>query len=310
MGPRLSPKEVSLMDTTMEIPTSVQLKQILYLTDFSQPSEAALPFAIGMARSHGATVHVFHVLTAPLDAYADSLKADRQIAETEMKRVEAKFAGLPHDTALVHSLDLWPPIEQAIHDNHIDLIVAGTHGRTGPGRLVLGSVAEEIFRRSPVPVMTVGPDVQPGRGREGSLDRILFATDFSAHSAAALPYAVALAKENQARLLLLHALPKRRETGDGNGGGAKRHLSAAEAFHELHEMLPGDLGLPHPPDFAVEFGKPAEAILAAAAQRGACVIVLGIHGAGAHPHAATHLEGGIAHKIVAHAPCPVLTVRA
>jgi nucleotide-binding universal stress UspA family protein len=300
------------MDTMTEISTSVQLKQILYLTDFSQPSEAALPFAIGIARSHGSTVHVLHVLTAPLDAYPESLKADREIAGAEMKRVEAELAGVVHDTKLAHALNLWPPVERAIHDDCIDLIVAGTHGRTGPGRLVLGSVAEEIFRRSPVPVMTVGPDVKPGAAREGSLDRILFATDFAPHSAAALPYAVALAKQNHARLLLLHALPKRRESGDGNGNGvgAKRHLSAAEAFHQLHEMLPGDLGLPHPPDFAVEFGKPAEAILAAAGQRGACVIVLGIHGPGAHPHAATHLDGSLAHKVLAHAPCPVLTVRA
>lgn len=309
MERKLADKEVKLMETTMEIPTSVQLKQILYLTDFSQPSEAALPFAMGIARSHGSTVHVLHVLTAPLDAYPDALKADRQIAETEMKRVEPKLAGLPHDTALAHALDLWSPIEQAIRDEHIDLIVLGTHGRTGPGRLVLGSVAEEILRRSPVPVMTVGPDVEPGAIREGSLDRILFATDFGPHSAAALPYAVALAKENHARLLLLHALPKRRETGNGNEAAGKRHRSAAEAFHELHEMLSSDLALPHPPDFAVEFGKPADAILAAADQRGACVIVLGIHGAGAHPHAAAHLEGSVAHKIVAHAPCPVLTVR-
>ena len=298
------------MDTTMEIPTSVQLKQILYLTDFSRPSEAALPFAIGLARSHGSTLHVLHVLTAPLDAYPDSLKADRQIAETEMQLVAAKLAGLPHGTNFAYSVDLWPPIEQAIHDHHIDLIVLGTHGRTGPGRLVLGSLAEEIFRRSPVPVMTVGPEVQPGRVREGSLDRILFATDFAPHSASALPYAIALARENHARLLLLHALPKRRESPDGNGAGAKSHLSAAEAFHELHEMLSSDLDLPHAPDFAVEFGKPADAILTAAGQRAACVIVLGIRGAGPHPHAAAHLDASVAHKIVAHAPCPVLTVRA
>jgi nucleotide-binding universal stress UspA family protein len=298
------------MDTTMEIPTSVQLKQILYLTDFSEPSEAALPFAIGIARSHGATLHVLHVLTNALDAYPESLKADRQIAESEMKRVEPKLAGVIHETKLAYDVDLWPPIEKAVYDHRIDLIILGTHGRTGPGRLVVGSAAEQIFRRSPVPVMTVGPDVKPGSVPDGSLDRILFATDFGPHSAAALPYAVALAKENRARLLLLHALPKRREALDGNSHGSKRHLSVAEAFHELHQMLPAGLALPHPPEFAVEFGKPADAVLAAAGQRGACVIVLGIRGAGAHPQAATHLEGGTAHKLVAHAPCPVLTVRA
>lgn len=295
------------MSVMTAIPRKVQLKQILFLTDFSQPSQAALPYAIGVALSHGSVLHALHVSTASLDPYPESMKADRQIAEAEMARVEEKLKFVAHDVAIRYSLDLWTPVEQAIRKHDIDLIVAGTHGRTGAGRLVLGSVAEEIFRRSPVPVMTVGPHAKPGAAREGALDRILFATDFEPHSASALPYAIALAKENNSRLLLLHALPKRRETG--NGGGAKRHLSAAEAFHELHEMLPGDLDLPHPPDFAVEFGRPADAILAAAGQRGACVIVLGIRSAEDHLGAATHLEGSIAHKVVAHATCPVLTVR-
>ncbi len=296
------------MNIMAAIPSSVQLKQILYLTDFSRPSEAALPFALGIARSHSSTLHALHVLTAPLDAYPESMKADRDIAEAEMKRVDAKISGVLHETKIVHALGLWQPIEQAIADLRIDLIVVGTHGRTGAERLFLGSAAEEIFRRSPVPVMTVGPGVKPGTAREGILDRILFATDFGPHSAAALPYAIALAKENNARLLLLHALPKRRESG--NGGGSKRELSVAETFHALHEMLPGDLTLPHPPDFAVEFGRPADAILAAAGQRGACVIVLGVKDATGHLGAATHLERATAHQVVAHASCPVVTVRA
>jgi nucleotide-binding universal stress UspA family protein len=296
------------MNIMTAIPSSVQLKQILYLTDFSRPSEAALPFALGIARTHGSTLHALHVLTAPLDAYPESMKADREIAEAEMKRVDAKIADVVHETKIVHAMGLWQPIGQAIADHNIDLIVVGTHGRTGAERLLLGSAAEEIFRRSPVPVMTVGPGVKPGAEREGILDRILFATDFGPHSAAALPYAIALAKENRARLLLLHALPKRREMGDGNG--SKRELSVAETFHALHEMLPGDLALPHPPDFAVEFGRPADAILAAAGQRGACVIVLGVKDAAGHLGAATHIERATAHQVVAHAQCPVVTVRA
>lgn len=295
------------MDIMTSIPSSVQLKQLLFLTDFSGPSEAALPFAIGIARSHGSTLHALHVLTTPLESYPESMQADREIAEAEMGRVEAQLQGIHHDTTVVHALDLWSAVEHALVEHGIDLVVVGTHGRTGAERLFLGSAAEEIFRRSPVPVMTVGPHVKPGVYREGVLDRILFATDLTPRSLAALPYAIALAKENNSRLLLLHALPKRRDSGNGDGG--KGELSAAEAFHHLHEMLPPDLALPQPPDFAVEFGRPADAILSAAGQRSACVIILSIRDASAHMGAATHLERPIAHKIVSHASCPVLTVR-
>lgn len=295
------------MGTIMAIPRSVQLKQILYLTDFSRAAEAALPFAMGIARSHGSTLHAVHVLLPPIGNYPEPMNADRQIAECEMKRVEVKLAGVAHEAKIAPAGNLWQVIQRAIDEHNIDLIVVGTRGRTGAERLFLGSSAEEIFRRSPVPVMTVGPDVKRSAG-DGTLDRILFATDFSPRSAEALPYAIALAAENDARLLLVHVLPKRRESSDGHAG--KRELSAAESFHELHEMLPSELALPHSPDFAVEFGRPADAIVAAAGQRKASVIVLGIRNAEEHLAAATHLEGGIAHKIVVHAPCPVVTVRA
>jgi nucleotide-binding universal stress UspA family protein len=296
------------MSATAAIPNSVQLKQILYLTDFSRASEAALPVALGVARSHGSTIHVLHVITAPLETYPESLKADREIAEGEMKTVDVRLRGVTHDTSVTHAFDLWSGIERFIAEHGIDLVVIGTHGRTGAERLLLGSAADEIFRRSPVPVMTVGPDVKHEPADNGALDRILFATDFSPRSAAALPFAIALAKENHSRLLLLHALSKQRGTGDGNGGN--RELSVAEAFHQLHQMLPGDLALPQSPDFAVEFGRPGDAIIAAAEQRGACVIILGIRGAEGRLGVASHLDRATAHKVVAHAPCPVLTVRA
>jgi nucleotide-binding universal stress UspA family protein len=296
------------MTMVAEAPSAIELKQILYLTDFSEPSDAALPFAAELARCHGSTLHALHVLNTSLDSYPQSRRADRKMAEAEMGSVDAKLTGIIHDTSVLEAADLWSAIERAIAEHGIDLIVVGTHGRTGAERLLLGSIAEEIFRRSPVPVMTVGPDVKRGTPRGDVLERILFATDFTPRSAAALPYAISMAKENNARLLLLHALPKRREAGDSNG--KKGGISAAEAFHRLHEMLPRGLALSQPPDFAVEFGRPADAILAAAGERGACVILLGVRDAAAHLGAATHLDRATAHKVVAHAPCPVITVRA
>ena len=89
----------------------------------------------------------------------------------------------------------------------IDLIVLGSHGKHGLKKLVLGSAAEQIFRHADCPVLTVGPKVvAPGPG-EVAFKHILFATDFSAGSLRALPYALSLAEENQARLALLHVTP-------------------------------------------------------------------------------------------------------
>ena len=76
--------------------------------------------------------------------------------------------------------------------NNIDLVVLGTRGRTGMQKFLLGSVAEEVWRRSPVPVLTIGPKV----GRIRPIERfnfVLFATDFTTQSLAGLPCAVSMA---------------------------------------------------------------------------------------------------------------------
>jgi nucleotide-binding universal stress UspA family protein len=85
-------------------------------------------------------------------------------------------------------------------------------------------------------------------------------------------------------------------------------MSVAEAIHQLYETVPQDAE-PWPPEVAVEYGEPADRIIEAAKQRGMDVIVLGVRNAAGHLGAATHLERATAHKVVAHAPCPVLTVR-
>jgi nucleotide-binding universal stress UspA family protein len=83
----------------------------------------------------------------------------------------------------------------------------------------------------------------------------------------------------------------------------------AEAIHKLYETVPKGVDLYYPPEVAVEYGEPADKIVAAAQQRRADLIVLGVRDAREHIGAATHLERATAHKVVAHSPCPVLTVR-
>jgi nucleotide-binding universal stress UspA family protein len=180
-------------------------------------------------------------------------------------------------------------------------MILGTHGRTGAMKLLLASVAEEIFRRASVPVLTIGPSVRKGFHTGGQFRRVLFATDFTREAQTAAPYAISMAQENQARLLLLHVMR------DPDIKASKRtpQDSVANVMHQLYELVPPEA------EFCatVRFGDPAERILEAAMELEADLIVLGVRDAGKNLGAATHLERTTAHTVVAHAPCPVLTVR-
>jgi nucleotide-binding universal stress UspA family protein len=298
---------------TTETGAPVKVKNILYLTDFSKPSEAALPFAVTLGRGYGAKVHALHVLIPQPYVYATpaliavAIEAEDENAYAEMQRVESQLAGLQHETMVARGIEVWPAVEQAIHDDDIDLIVIGTHGRTGAEKLLLGSVAEEIFRRSPVPVLTIGPGVRSSVHNGARFHRVLFATDFSQESLAGTPYAVSLAQQNESHLLLITVMRKPEELNDSDNRIFE--LSVAEAIHRLYEIVPENADLDFPPQVSVEYGEPADRIVEVAKQRGADLIVLGVRDAAGRMGAATHLERATAHKVVVHAACPVLTVR-
>jgi len=297
--------------TALEAGTRIRLSNILFLTDFSAPSEAALPFAIAIARAYGAQVHALDVLLPTPAVYTTpeftvaAIEAAEEYAQAEMQRLASQLTGLPHDTAIERGIAIWPSVEQAIKDDHIDLVILGTHGRTGAQKLLLGSVAEEIFRRSPVPVLTIGPGVRTGTHNDARFRRVLFATDFSPHSLGAFPYAVSFAQENQAHLTLLHIIP---DTKVGHAAIVDEVLAAKPLSH-LNALLPKEADLWCRPEAIVEQGDPGSRILEVAKDHGADLIVLGVRSAAGRLGAATHLERAIAHKIVAHAQCPVLTVR-
>ncbi|HVS90142.1 MAG TPA: universal stress protein [Candidatus Acidoferrum sp.] len=296
---------------SVEASKRIRLKSILYLTDFSEPSEAALPFAIEIARAYGASVYALHVLVPSSVVYmtpespASAIEWQEEAAMAEMQRVDAQLMGLPHETIVERGSEIWPAFEQALREHEIDLIVLGTHGRTGVQKFLLGSAAEEVFRRSRAPVITIGPGVRSGVHNDARFRRVLFPTDFTPESLAAEPYAVSLAQENQARLMLLHVITKLGQRRSGNTG----ELSVAEAMHWLYELVPEDAELWCRPEALVEHGEPADRILQAAEERGADLIVLGVRDAASHLTAATHLDRTTAYKIVANAHCPVLTVR-
>ena len=141
----------------------VKLNNLLYLTDFSEPAEAALPFVTAIARDYGSKISVCHILLPNLYAcmapefgnvVSASLEED---AQAEMKKVESQLTGLPHRTRIEWGPEIQETLQRIVEEDDIDLMVLGTHGRTGVRKFLLGSVAEEIWRWARVPVLTVGP---------------------------------------------------------------------------------------------------------------------------------------------------------
>ncbi|MFP4218585.1 MAG: universal stress protein [Salinarchaeum sp.] len=145
--------------------------RILIPTDGSEPAEHAIPTGIDLAAAHDATVYAIYVVEpVPLGGYAAGMSAasSEHSAYTEQQEEEAEAAldivsnaGREADVDVVETIKYGEPDEAIVtyaETNDIDLIVMGTHGRSGADRLVIGSVAEKVVRGSSVPVLTVGPE--------------------------------------------------------------------------------------------------------------------------------------------------------
>ena len=296
----------------------IEMRQILCPTDFSAPSARAFEHALALGAWYQAPVTVLHVLPEPVVAapalpYAFS---PALLDGSLRAAVQADLSSLvgPATRAGLHAVgelrDGSPATEtvRMAQELHADLIVMGTHGRTGFQRFVLGSVAETVLRRAPCPVLTVPPrasdDADPM-----FFKRILCATDFSPASQAAVRYATALAAEADASLLLVHVLDRlgpgsRPEPGsDGNGGppdfecAARAQLRRAVAPEAREWCQPLEI---------VARGKPVPEILRLAAEHEAGLVVMGVHGRSLLDLMAF---GSVTHQVVREAACPVLTVR-
>jgi nucleotide-binding universal stress UspA family protein len=285
---------------------AVRLDNILYLTDFSEASDEAAPFVDAIARQYGSRLFVLHVVKpdpyvcmAPECADAVNAGIEKQ-ARAKMQEVSSLFEKVPHEAILKNGPKVWPIVRDVVERCHIDLICAGTHGRSGLKKLWLGSVAEEVFRHASVPVMTVGPMAR--KDTKARLQCILLATDFESNSLEARNYAVSLACRNQSRLILLHVIAHR---GRRETIGPEAH---AEASRYVSELLPDDISLMSRTELILKDGDLSIHIIEVARGWKASLIVLGIHRA---THFALHrrLEETTAYSVASFAPCPVLTVR-
>jgi len=288
------------------VTSRIVLRNILFATDFSEVSRAALPYAMDLARLYEGKIVVAHVvphepyLSVPLEPIPVDLDVlwNRARQNLESFAAENSFGDVAHEEIL-HRGELRDAIADIIEKKSIDLVVVGTHGRHGLKKVVLGSEAEKIYRQARCPVLTIGPEAVECGQATWEIEEVLFATDFSEASLHALPYALSLAEENQANLVFLNVSPL----------VPYQYKEAVEASirRKLEALMPSEPWC-HP-DFVVNFDFPAQGILQVARERSADLIVLGVKKPGAVV-LASHLPWSTASDVVSAAPCPVLTVRA
>jgi len=286
----------------------VSLTKILVTTDFSEPSDRALDYAIALARRYDARIYLTHVITPDPFQFAEPQLAQaayekvRQAAEEGITGIliSGKLRRVPHEV-LMEEGNVWPTLEKLISEHEIDLVVVGTHGRGKVQKILIGSVAEEIFRQADAPVLTVGPAVKGENRREVELNNILFATDFGPGAERAAAYAVSLAQEHAAHLTLLHVIESSVAYTE-ESVARQREVNVVR----MKRLMPQGSEDWCKPEFRVIFGSAAEEILIAAKESKADLVVMG---AKTRRNLAGHAPLTIAYNVVTKATCPVLTVR-
>jgi nucleotide-binding universal stress UspA family protein len=279
--------------------TPAAINNIVVATDFSPSSNTALLYSLGIARRNHAKVWIIHVIG---DTFFSSDTQQRAVddawREGHRRMTEHFIAGnldgVQHKL-IVEQGPIFEVLTRIVDERNAELLVVGTRGRSRIGKLLLGSVAESIFRQATCPVITVGPKTDSQLSPEGP-KRILFCTGFSRHSLEAGKLALGFGEQQDTELILLHVAPEPTD----------REAYKHDAIRRLAAVVPPDLKLAKPPRLLVEFGSPVERILAVAQKQRPDLIVLGVR----QPEGFTRrLLWATAYGVVTNAPCPVLTVR-
>jgi nucleotide-binding universal stress UspA family protein len=289
--------------------TTLSIDNVLFATDFSPATEAALSYALAIAGRYDSKLYVAHVIN--LESF--------DLLESESARVMIKQA---HDEADRRITQLLDPLrlqrdryqivvaEGAISEvlmdivqrNHIDLAVLGTHGRRAFKKLLLGSVAEEVLRMAPCPVMTVGPKTAPALAKR-ELRHILYPAEFAPDLSKAARYAVSLAERYAAILTVMNV----REDMPASSSTIEEFPQPMKRWIQDHVREDSDLR--QRIRFERGFGPAADSILDFAVKAEVDIIVMSVRHL--DPVIAARLsKSGTVHELVSRAPCPVLTIRA
>ena len=303
----------------------LNIKKILFPTDFSDCSKQALRHAIKIAQEHGSELHLLHAIVLhdddphdPAHHLPDPSRIRGILEELATERMTALVRD--HDipdlvVKQIHVRDVSPApaIVRYAQEESIDLIVMGTHGRRGVRKLLLGSVAAEVVRLAPCSIMTVR-----GKGKRmgvHDISRILVPVDFSDPGRETLPIARTLASTYGAELQLVHVLSELLHPAFYNMGVTRisdlEHDILGRTESALRELLPetddGHGAAWAPAEVHALEGHPGHEIIRFSRDHDCDLIVMATHGFTGMKHL---LLGSTAEKVLAGADCPVLVVKA
>jgi nucleotide-binding universal stress UspA family protein len=289
-----------------------RITHVLCPVDFSEISQHAVDHASAIAGWYNARLTLLFVFAniPSMDLPPLVLEdADRALLMTDMRKMTALVPprvvldfGV-HEAGYVHD-----EIVAQVDETQADLLVLGTHGRSGFQRLFLGSVTEKVIRKATCPTLVVPPraaDVAPDAPVQ--FRRILCPIDFSESSVAALAQAIDLAEQADARLTVLHVveLPpvlspepivlERMGT-----------TTVADARNRLHDLIPQQARARSTVETLVVEGRAYPEILRHAAEQRSDLVVMGVHGRGVIDRL---IFGSTTHHVIRAAACPVLIVR-
>jgi nucleotide-binding universal stress UspA family protein len=303
----------------------ITIKHVLCPVDFSEFSRHAFDRAVAVARSHGADVTVLHVLpvtsAVPALPYGpegpgpfgfEAVDRDRTLAELP-RFLTPEQADVRVRYEVIDSPSIHRGILLQIPKQSADLVVMGTHGRSGFDRFVLGSVAEKTLRMARVPVLIVPPHdpaVLPV-GRD-PFRRVLCAVDFSQDSVRAMEYAASFARHAAGRLTVLHVVEPVPIGYDPMAGTAFDLAGYEDRLEEssraqLRTFAPDRAAAGCEVETMLTRGRAYKEILRIAGERQADLIVVGVHGRNAFDRL---VFGSMTEHIIRRATCPVLAVPA
>jgi nucleotide-binding universal stress UspA family protein len=294
----------------------IRIAHVLCPVDFSEISQHALDHAAALARWYEARLTLLHVFAdlptmnlPPVVLEA----ADRERLISDLQRMAtAVTPDVPVEFVLQQAPSIHEEILAQIRATHADLLVIGTHGRSGFERLFLGSVTEKVIRKATCPALVVpprAPDVPAGSPIQ--FRRILCAVDFSDSSLDALAHAITMAQEADAQLTALHVL----EFPPVLAGepavpvpdfSRVREAAAEDARRKLHRLIPEQARTYCTVDTAAVEGRAYREILRYATERQSDLIVMGVQGRSALD---LLVFGSTTHHVIRASACPVLIVR-
>ena len=301
----------------------IEIRRIVCSVDFSDFSRRVLDHAIAVARWYGSRLSVIHVHHVPLPAMAlASLPASATTEGLVLSPREREELRQQLEALMPAEAGKTLPVEFLVAEGDVageilaqadaaDMVVIGTHGRSGYEHLLLGSVAEKVVRKANCPVLTIPRAAHDATSAVPTLfHHILAAVDFSTASMHALTYAVSLAEEADAHLTVLQVIDVPRELAawaeESDDGKAQVERWKAQARTRLGTIIPESARECCHVQERVETGRPYREILRVAAERHAGLIVLGASGHGAIERM---FYGSTAQHVVRQAVCPVLTLR-